>query len=283
MNKQQIADKLASIDRRIVYLAVLAAVLLPFILPIPLPIYISKESRDLFEWVDNIPDGSTVILTFDYYPSTIAEVEPMSRAAVKQLWSKNIKIIAMSTVPLGGPSITARVLDEMAKGWAVEELGEEKKYGVDYINLGYKPDYKAVILGMGEDFRKIYPTDFRGVPLDDYVIMRGINSYADIAFLFIVADNGIVDEWVTIANRQYGLPMGAGVTAVMAPKFYSYLQSNQMVGLLGGMKGGAEYEKLIEREGMSTLFMGPQSSVHMVIILFILIGNTAYFLGGRKK
>lgn len=283
MNRQKIADMLSSIDRRIVYLAVFAAVILPFILPIPLPIYISKESRELYEWVENIPNGSTIILTFDYYPSTIAEVEPMSRAAIKHCWSKDIKLVSMSTVPLGGPSITARVLDEMATGWAVEELGREMKYGVDYINLGYKPDYKAVILGMGENFRKIYPTDFRGVSLDDYEIMRDVNSYDDVEFLFIVSDNGIVDEWVTIANRQFGLPLGAGVTAVMAPKFYSYLQSNQMVGLLGGMKGGAEYEKLIDREGMSTVFMGPQSSVHMIIIIFILIGNTAYFLGGRKK
>ena len=192
-------------------------------------------------------------------------------------------MISLSTVPLGGPTITSTILNDMASGWAVEELGVEKKYGIDYINLGYKPDYKAVILGMGDSFRKIYPTDFGGVSLDSFPIMQGVDNYSDVEFLLIISDNGIVDEWVTLANRQFGIPLGAGVTAVMMPKFYSYLQSNQMVGLLGGMKGAAEYENLIDSPGMATLFMGPQSIVHLMIILFIIIGNVSYFLGGRKK
>jgi hypothetical protein len=283
MNRYKIAQILASIDRRIIFLTVLLATILPFIFGFPQPIYISKESRDLYNWVENIPDGSTIMLTFDYYPSTLAEVEPMSRAAVKQCWRKNLKLITMSTVAMGGPNITERVMNDMAENWAPKALGHGEKYGVDWINLGYKPDYKAVILGMGTSFRNIYPTDFHGVPLDSFPIMHNVDRYSDVKFLFIVSDNGIVDEWVTIANRQFGLPMGAGVTAVMAPKFYSYLQSHQMVGLLGGMKGGAEYEKLIGSEGLSTLYMGPQSLVHLVIIFYILIGNAAYFLGGRKR
>jgi len=261
---------------------VLLATIIPFIAGFPQPIHISKESRDLYDWVENIPDGSTILLTFDYYPSTIAEVEPMSRAAIKQCWRKNLKLITLSTVPLGGPNIAERVLNDMATGWAVEEFGEEKKYGIDFINLGYKPDYKAVILGMGDSFRRIYPTDFAGVSLDSFPIMRDIDRYEDVEFLFIISDNGIVDEWITIANRQFGIPIGSGVTAVMAPKFYSYLQSRQMVGLLGGMKGASEYENLVGAEGMATLFMGPQSTVHLIIILFILVGNAAYFIGGRK-
>jgi hypothetical protein len=283
MQIKRIADKLARIDRRIIYLMVLLATILPFIVGFPQPISITKESRDLYEWVEKIPDSSTIILTFDYYPSTIAEVEPMSRAAIKQCWRKHLKLVTLSTVPLGGPNIAERVMNEMATTWAVEELGVEKKYGIDFVNLGYKPDYKAVILGMGDSFRRIYPTDFLGVSLDSFPIMENVDSYDDVEFLFIISDNGIVDEWITIANRQFGIPLGAGVTAVMAPKFYSYLQSRQMVGLLGGMKGASEYENLIGAEGMATLFMGPQSTVHLIIILFIILGNTAYFLGGRKS
>jgi len=280
---QKIADTLAQIDRRIIYLMVLLATLLPFIVSFPQPIHISRESRDLYDWVEAIPDSSTIILTFDYYPSTLAEVEPMSRAAIKQCWRKDLKLISLSTVPLGGPSLTDEILRDMASGWAVEELGAEKIYGIDFINLGYKPDYKAVILGMGDSFRKIYPTDFNGIDLDSFPIMQGVDNYSDVEFLFIVSDNGIVDEWVTLANRQFGIPLCAAVTAVMAPKFFSYLQSNQMVGLLGGMKGAAEYEHLIGSPGMATLFLGPQSSVHLMIILFIILGNISYFMGGRKR
>ena len=56
-----------------------------------------------------------------------------------------------------------------------------------------------------------------------------------------------------------------------------------MVGLLGGMKGGAEYEKLLDRPDWATRGMGAQSLVHLVIIGFIVLGNIGYFLTPRKK
>jgi hypothetical protein len=48
-------------------------------------------------------------------------------------------------------------------------------------------------------------------------------------------------------NTQYGIPVIVGPTAVSAPKFYAYLASHQLTGMLGGMKGAAEYEQLLGR------------------------------------
>ncbi len=76
--------------------------------------------------------------------------------------------------------------------------------------------------------------------------------------------------------------MGAGVTAVMAPKFYSYLQAKQMIGLLGGMKGAAEYEMLVSKPSMAVSGMNSQSLVHLLIIGFVVLGNVAFFAARRK-
>ena len=54
--RYKIANALASIDRRIIFLAILLAVLVPFVVKFPQPVHVSKESRDLYEWVENIPD-----------------------------------------------------------------------------------------------------------------------------------------------------------------------------------------------------------------------------------
>jgi hypothetical protein len=249
---------------------------MPLIFKFPMPIPISPETVTLHERVEAIPDSSTIILTFDYYPSTLAETEPMSVAALKQCWRKDLKIITLSTVGLGGPSIADRVMATMA-----EQFG--KVYGVDYVNLGYKANYQAVLLGLGKSFRSIYPTDFYGTPLDSLPIMQGIDNYEGVEFIFIVSDNTIVDFWVGLVNAQYGTEMGAGVTAVMAPKFYAYVRADQLVGLLGGMKGAAEYEELVGVKGMATAGMGAQSLVHLMIIFFIIMGNIAYFIGRRGK
>ena len=267
---------LTNIDRRIIYAAVSLSVVVPLIFKFPMPIPISPETVALYDRVEAIPDSSTIILTFDYYPSTLAETEPMSVAALKQCWRKDLKIITLSTVGLGGPSIADRVMATMA-----EQFG--KVYGVDYVNLGYKANYQAVLLGLGKSFRSIYPTDFYGTPLDSLPILREIDNFEGVEFIFIVSDNTIVDFWVGLVNAQYGTEMGAGVTAVMAPKFYAYVRANQLVGLLGGMKGAAEYEELVGAIGMATAGMGAQSMVHLIIIFFIIMGNIAYFIGRREK
>jgi predicted lipid-binding transport protein (Tim44 family) len=71
--------------------------------------------------------------------------------------------------------------------------------------------------------------------------------------------------------------MSAGNTAVQAPMAYPYLQSGQLDGLLGGMAGGAELEKLTGFTDKATTFIKSQSFAHVVVILFIVIGNIAFF------
>ena len=62
-----------------------------------------------------------------------------------------------------------------------------------------------------------------------------------------------------------------------------YLQSGDLVGLLAGMSGAAQYEVLVDRPGLGLGGMDAQSISHLVIIALILIGNIAYVAVGRKK
>jgi len=68
------------LDRRWIYLAVALAVIFPLIVPADFPVEITPEALWLYETVEAVPDSSNVMLTFDYYPSTLAETEPMSIA-----------------------------------------------------------------------------------------------------------------------------------------------------------------------------------------------------------
>ena len=54
-----------------------------------------------------------------------------------------------------------------------------------------------------------------------------------------------------------------------------------MVGLLGGLKGAAEYEALIKQKGTATAGMDAQSIAHLLIVLFIVLGNIAYFISKK--
>src|SRR5512138_1105740 len=107
-------EKVSALDRRWVYLLVGLAVIFPFLVPVKYPVQITPEARQLYNAVDSLPDSSVVMLTFDYYPSTLAETEPMSRAALHHLFRKNCRIVTLTTIPLGGPSIAERVTRELA-------------------------------------------------------------------------------------------------------------------------------------------------------------------------
>jgi len=263
-------------DRRWIYLSVAIAVVIPFFLQARFPISITPEARQLYDAVEALPDSSIVMLTFDVYPSTLAETEPMAIAALHHLFRKNIRVVTMTTIPFGGPSIAERVTRKMAA-----EYG--KVYGTDYVNLGYKANYVAVLQGMGVSIENIYPTDNEGTRLSELPLMSEVKNYDDIDFIYVVADNGIVDYWISIVEAQYHTPVGAGVTAVMAPKFYAYIGSGQMTGMLGGMKGAAEYEILVGKEAMAFKGMDIQSLVHFLIIGFIILGNAAFFVTRRNS
>jgi hypothetical protein len=271
-----IFSKLQDIDRRYFFLFVGIAAFLPLIFPLGLPLGVTPSSQDLFNAVDSLKAGSVVMLTFDYYPSTLPETEPMSYAALRHLFRKNIRVITVTTIPLGALSVMEEVVNNVSREF-------DKEYGVDYVNLGYKYGYVAVMLGMGRRIADIFPRDNYNNKLEDLPLMQEVKNYDDIDFIFIVSDNLTVDYWISLVNAQFGVPMGAGVTAVVAPKTYSYLQTGQMVGLLGGMKGAAEYEKLTQNEGRATRGMDPQSIIHMLIIVFILLGNIGYFMSRGKK
>jgi len=265
-----------NMDRRWVYLMVGIAVILPIIFPVSLPISITPEAQSLYDAVEAVPDGSNVFVVFDYYPSTVAECEPMTTTALRHFFRKNCKVITLSNIPLGGPSMAETVTRAVA-----EEFG--RVYGVDFVNLGYKYGYVAVMTGMGTSIEAIFPTDNSGTPLSELPLMDSVKNYDDIAFIFEVADNSTADYWVSIVNAQYGVPMVCGTTAVGAPKYYAFVSSGQFKGLLGGMKGAAEYEILIDHPDAAVTGMGAQSLVHLLIIVLVILGNVGHFLGRGKR
>jgi tetrahydromethanopterin S-methyltransferase subunit D len=87
---------------------------------------------------------------------------------------------------------------------------------------------------------------------------------------------------MSIVNAQYRIKVGSGVTAVMAPKVFAYLNSGQMTGMLGGMKGAADYERLVKKPGTASKGMAAQSLVHLFIILSVIVGNIIYFMEKKK-
>jgi hypothetical protein len=93
----------------------------------------------------------------------------------------------------------------------------------------------------------------------------------------------VIEAWVIYAHQPFDAQIGAGVTAVMATDYYPFLDTGQLVGLLGGMRGAAEYEVLIEHHDAGVRGMDSQSVIHIFIIVLVVVGNIAYFSSRKRK
>jgi hypothetical protein len=140
-----IVHRLSQVDRRILYLIVLACAMVPLLVGAQVRISVSPPVRGLYEAVDALPPGSYVYLAADYDPGSLPELYPMNIAFVEHLFSKDVKIIAAS-LWAPGPPLSQRVFDDIAPRY-------DKTYGEDYVNLGFKEGREAVMVSVAEDLR----------------------------------------------------------------------------------------------------------------------------------
>ena len=68
----------------------------------------------------------------------------------------------------------------------------------------------------------------------------------------------------------------------MVTTYDPYVASGQLDALVAGLRGAAEYEKLIDRKGGGNRGMLAQSTAHLYVVVLIIIGNVAYFRSRRK-
>lgn len=272
---------LLKIDRRIIYLVMGALVMFPLFRPLGLGVSSGPRAKALFDAVDALPAGKTVLLSVDFDPSSMPELYPMLAAIMRHAFAKDLKVL-MTGLWLPGSGLADRAVQTIPR-----EYGKE--YGKDVVYLGWKAGVDAVILGMGENIKGVFPVDYYGTPLDSLPLTREVLRLRDIPMVVsISAGTPGYTDWLTYAQTRYGVKMGAGVTAVSAADAYPYLQTGQLTGLLAGMKGGAEYEILVSKAGYSKALMpavaamDSQSLAHVVILVLVVIGNIAYFVTRKR-
>ena len=90
-------------------------------------------------------------------------------------------------------------------------------------------------------------------------------------------------EWMQYATDNTNVQMSTGTTSIMVNDIMPFVVSKQIQGILAGMPGAAEYESLVGEKGSATSGMDAQSIAHLVIVLFIVLGNTAYFIERKRS
>lgn len=284
-DKRTFFERLSNLDRRVIFLLIALAVIIPLIVHYTTSIPPSLIVQTLYDKVDGMSPGAKILVSFDYGPSTVPENQPMANALVRHALEKGHRVYLMALWPTGARQ-SQQLIEEI-----IDVEYPNKVEGEDWIHLGYKAGNQGLINTLMSDIKAMYTTDIAGRGIDEFPMMDGINTLRDFD-LILALGSGFpgTKEWVQFAGDPGNIPVGGGTTAVMAPLLFPYYPK-QMVGLMGGLQGAAEYEgvlidnypQLQQRSRIASTSMGPQVTAHLVIIAFIIVGNITYLFERRRS
>jgi hypothetical protein len=269
------AERMLKIDRRFIFAVIGLCTLLPLLYPVGLPIKVSPEVRGVYDYIESLPPGSVFLLSMDFDPASKPELYPQSIAILRHAFRKNLRVIVM-TLWVTGTGLADQVVSQIA-----QETG--KVNGRDYVFLGWSPGAGSVIINMGQDLYTTFPFDYYGKPTKELPVLEGVQNLRDVNYaVSLAAGNPGVEAWYVFGKDKYKFELGGGCTGVIAPGLYPLLRSGQINGLIGGLRGAAEYENLIGQKGRAVAGMDAQSATHFAIIALVILCNIFYVSLRRK-
>ncbi len=275
MSQESIWDRMQRIDRRIIYWTLFILLAIPFLRPLALPISIGPQSISLVEGMRKLKEGDVVVVNISSGVSAWPECLPSLVAVTKILIQQKAKIIYWTTFVDGHMTFEEIV----KKAPAFKGL----TYGVDYVHLGYYAGSEASVAQLATNIRSIFTADYKGTPIDQLPIMKGVNSAKEVSMV-ISSDTGDVCDYYI---RQWRIPHGVPTAEIgIAMNFSAYQphwQAGILFGLTGGAKGGAELEKLIGEPGDATVTMDAINTSHLLVIVAVLLANIGYLATRGKR
>jgi len=262
------------VERAILYILIALGVFLPLIFPFEKwPNLPTPEVRGVYDTIEGLQPGDTIMVAVDFDPSSEPELYPMLLAVLRHAFAKDLYVLGVCLFNPAGAGLGVAAFTTVG-----DEFG--KVNGEDYCFLGYKPNLLAVVRGMNQDIARMFTVDAFGRPTRGMpIIQRTPRLRGGIKYLVDLAAGETVRPWVAYGSTPGGYPMGAGCTAVSFADYFAFYQSGQINGLMGGLKAAAEYEELVKMKGAASAGMNSQSIVHVLLVLFIIMGNYIYFRG----
>jgi hypothetical protein len=290
--------------RRLIFLLLAVLVTAALLLPASEEgLTITDTTEGLYQAIEDLKPGDPILISFDYDPPSKPELYPASRAVLRHAFRKRLRVVALGLWP-AGKGLAQEAID-LEANFARDRQPDVSRddayplYGQDYVYLGFLPGEDAVIVRLTEGVQGTSATDYRGEAVDGMEVWTGrdgreIKTLADFT-LVVTISAGFpgIDEWIRKGRGKERFALAAAVTAVTAPGKMPFYTSGQIVGLLNGMRGAAEYESLVNdledesRYGIPPLHealsgMNALSSAHFLVIALVVVSNVLYFRSRRR-
>ena len=236
-----------------------------------------QAGLDFVEQIDDLPDGSLILVGAEYDAGYSAEIELAAVDVLRALIEKDSTLVLISTVP-EGPIL---IEDLLHKGW-VALAGQDQEQAADYvfsqrlINLGYLPGGSAALLAFMQNPQQAAPAGFHDLNRNQgswtALSELGVNQLSDFSAVIVITDRFEGSRtWLEQVDPGLGrTPLLFITTAQSLPLLLPYVQSGQAQGLLAGINDGFIAGQSLEgAPGALSTVTSYQAGIYVLILLLL--------------
>ncbi len=247
----------------------------------PLPDTVPNETNLAMQTVNAIPENSTVLVVFDYEPSTIGEMEASGSSLMDNLLLlKHPHLALISTSPTG-PAMAEHFMSTTlsARGYLA---------GQQYVDLGYLPGGIAGIYNFSQNPPGAIPLGEDLTAAWQSPILQGVTRLSDFSAVIVLTDRADSGRaWIEQTSLTRGKsPLIMVSSAQAGPMLLPYVDSGQVMGLVAGLNGAAGVEQMNNGlPGFIRRYWDAYSAGLLLAVFLIIIGglwNTVAGLRSRK-
>jgi hypothetical protein len=269
-------------DPRVIALGLTIVMIASLYIPVVMPLPISTWTQSFMNEISALQEGDYVLCDAKIISSEVKETGPSEALIIKYLHERQYKVIYYVTEPDALP-LAASYLSAEYGG-----LTESSEYGDTFVYLGAIPGSKPQGAEVDSQLAfcanlHILQTDYAGTPLNTIPIIQDVNSLNDprIKLVITLCSRGLtrhVQSYVIQYNKRYIAELNAMELRSYIPTY----MADQVHGLLGGNRGGAEFEILTGYRSTNMAVMFAISMGCLFLIVGVVIRNVQYHLKRRK-
>lgn len=240
----------------LIYLLILATLLAVLIVRPPfgdIPAASTPDVAQFYNAIESVPIDKPVLVVYDWDATRSAEMSVLSQAVMRQLMSRRLKFVAISTVPQG-PGFAQQIIGTVS-GDKSSNYGYN--YGTDYLILGYIPGNEAALRAAGDDFSAVLPLDYvKQQRLNTFPVLQGgkIKGTGDFALVVdLASDEAALRNWIEQVGARTQVPIIAAVPQSLDPiaRTYKDVPNSGLKALLSGTSGSLAYNRQLVKSGTS--------------------------------
>lgn len=271
--------KIQSIPLLPIQIIFLLLIIIPIVAGISIPSTPSTSVREYYDFLADLPEGSVVLFNSQMYGWNYGDCAPGCAATMNLVLSlpNKLKFIVMFVSSDGG-----MFWDTMKVDFDVE-LPSNKKYGEDYVELGWYVGGEVGFSTLLDDFLTIFPEDRYGTPAEELPVMDNVLTGDDITVIIASTSlSALVDYEVRQAYSRYNIPLlfaPAGMTVMSVIPYYPYA----VKGYITGLTGAAQLESLMGITSLTSKMGTAFSFMTLWAFVLAILGIVGGYMQTREE